>query len=177
MSMGAREAAERLGLKRSSVVRMAQDGRLFGAYKAPDGSWRIPTGTIEHYAATRLGRRGRVRGVKTSSVRRVVELRLRRLGEVRARELAEDCGVTRSLIAHYLREIGARYDTRTGVWRAAVHGQAGGGDGAAAVDSGGGGRAAAGREVAVDQSALRRGGDRGVDARSGLDALARAANI
>lgn len=110
------EAAHRLGLTKRFVQVLARSGRLTGAEYHED-HWLIPEEAVETYRRVSLGQRGRKKGVKTSPVRRVVELRLRRLGAVRARELAADMGVTRSTIAGYLSELGAVFDPHTGVWK------------------------------------------------------------
>lgn len=110
------EAAQRLGLTKSFVRALAGSGRLAGA-EYHEGHWLIPESALEYYRQAYLGKPGRKRGVKTSQVRRVVELRLRRLGVVKAKELAIDMGVTQSLIAAYLRELGAVFNPRTRTWK------------------------------------------------------------
>lgn len=112
------EAAHRLGLTKSFVRTLAGSGRLAGA-EYYENRWLIPEEAVEAYREVSLGRRGRKKGVKTSQVRRVVELRLRRLGEVSAKELAADMGVTASVVTAYLREIGAVFDPRTRTWKPA----------------------------------------------------------
>jgi len=112
------EAAHRLGLTKRFVRALAGSGRLAGA-EYHEGRWLIPEEAVETYRGTSLGRRGRKKGVKTSPVRRVVELRLRRLGAVKTRELAADMGVTQTTIALYLRELGAVFDPRTRTWKPA----------------------------------------------------------
>ena len=110
------EAAHRLGLTERSVHRLAREGKLLGA-EYHEGRRLIPESALEYYRQTGMGKPGRKKGVKTSPVRRVVELRLRRLGAVKTRELAADMEVTQSTITAYLREIGAVFDPRTGVWK------------------------------------------------------------
>jgi excisionase family DNA binding protein len=112
------EAAQRLGLTKRFVRALAGSGRLAGAEYYED-RWLIPEEAVEAYREASLGQRGRKKGVKTSSVRRVVELRLRRLGAVKTRELAADLGVTQSLITAYLRELGAVFNPRTRTWKPA----------------------------------------------------------
>lgn len=114
-----REAAERLGIKVESVSHAALRGLMTGARKI-DGSWVIPEQAVEHYRKHHLGNIGRSKGQKTSPVRRVVELRLKRVGWVNSTQLADEMGVTRSLITIYLRELGARYDKETRTWRPAT---------------------------------------------------------
>lgn len=110
------EAAQRLGLTKRFVRTLAGSGRFAGAERHED-HWLIPEEAVETYRESSLGRRGRKKGVKTSPARRVVELRLRRLGAVKTRELAADMGVTQTVIAVYLRELGAVFDPRTRVWK------------------------------------------------------------
>lgn len=110
------EAAQRLGLTKRFVRDLASSGRFAGAERHED-HWLIPEEAVETYREASLGQRGRKKGVKTSQVRRVVELRLRRLGAVKTQELAADMGVTQSMIATYLRELGAVFDPRTRVWK------------------------------------------------------------
>lgn len=110
------EAAHRLGLTKRFVRTLAGSGRFAGA-EHHEGHWLIPEEAVETYRGASLGKPGRKKGVKTSQVRRVVELRLRRLGVVKAKELATDMGVTQSMIATYLRELGAVFDPRTRVWK------------------------------------------------------------
>lgn len=110
------EAAQRLGLTKHYVRALARSGRFAGAEYYED-SWLIPEEAVETYREASLGRRGRKKGVKTSPVRRVVELRLRRLGAVKAQELAADMEVTQKTIKEYLRELGAVFDRHTGVWK------------------------------------------------------------
>ena len=110
------EAAHTLGLTKRFVRALAGSGRLAGAEHYED-RWLIPEEAVETYREASLGQRGRKKGVKTSPVRRVVELRLRRLGAVKTRELAADMEVTQNTITVYLRELGAVFDPHTGVWK------------------------------------------------------------
>lgn len=112
------EAAQRLGLTKRFVRELAGSGRLIGA-EYHEGHWLIPESALEYYRQTCLGKPGRKKGLKTSPVRRVVELRLRRLGEVTTKELAADMGVTGAVIAVYLRELGAVFNPRTRTWKPA----------------------------------------------------------
>lgn len=110
------EAAQRLGLTKSFVRDLASSGRFAGAEYYED-HWLIPEEAVETYREVSLGRPGRKKGVKTSPVRRVVELRLRRLGAVKAKELAVDMGVTQTTVTVYLRELGAVFDPCTRAWK------------------------------------------------------------
>lgn len=112
------EAAHRLGLTARSVQRLAREGRLLGVEQY-EGRWLIPESAVETYRQVYRGKTGRRNGVKTSPVRRVVELRLQRLGEVNTKELAADLEVTQSTIAAYLRELGAVFNPRTRTWKPA----------------------------------------------------------
>lgn len=112
------EAAQRLGLTKRFVRDLASSGRFAGAEHHED-HWLIPEEAVETYREASLGRRGRKKGVKTSPVRRVVELRLRRLGVVKTKELAANIGVTQSMITTYLRELEAVFDPRTRTWKPA----------------------------------------------------------
>lgn len=114
-----REAAERLGIKVDSVSDAANRGLMTGARKV-DGLWVIPEQAVEHYRTHHLGNIGRGKGQKSSPVRRVVELRLKRVGRVNASGLADELDVTRALIAHYMRELGAKFDRSTNTWRPAT---------------------------------------------------------
>lgn len=110
------ETAQRLGLTKRFVRDLASSGRFAGA-EYYENRWLIPEEAVETYREASLGQRGRKKGVKTSPVRRVVELRLRRLGVVKAKELAADMGVTRNAVIVYLRELGAVFDHHTSVWK------------------------------------------------------------
>ena len=110
------EAARRLGLTERFVRGLASSGKLIGV-EYHEGHWLIPESALEYYRQTCLGKPGRKKGVKTSSVRRVVELRLQRLGEVNAKELAAVLEVTQSTITTYLRELGAVFNPRTRTWK------------------------------------------------------------
>lgn len=113
------DAAAILGLKPESVSKMARLGRIPGAIKHEEtGRWFVPHESVEQYRQTRLGKRGARKGAQYSPVRRVVQLRLNRVGFVRASETAQVVGVTPTTIAKYLREAGARYDTKTNLWYA-----------------------------------------------------------
>ena len=110
------EAAQRLGLTERFVRRLANEGKLIGAEQY-EGRWLIPESALETYRQAHRGKTGRRKGVKTSQVRRVVELRLQRLGEVTTKELATDMGVTQTTIAIYLRELGAVFNPHTRTWK------------------------------------------------------------
>lgn len=53
-TIGTKEAAERLGLKQSTVARLCREGKIKGAEQDGKGSpWHIPESTVEEMLTTK----------------------------------------------------------------------------------------------------------------------------
>lgn len=111
-----REFANRAGVTVDHVSDMCRSGRMPGARRYQIGgnaAWAVPEHLADNYIK---GNPGRKKAVQTSPIRNAIKARLSR-GSVSIKQLAQDLEVTEQLIRIYLKQLGAKKDKLTGLYK------------------------------------------------------------